>query len=183
MPTSYNPDKHRRQSIRWKQWDYGRSAFYFVTICTHQRMHLFDDAQYYAIADRIWHQLPAFPQSHHLDLDEFVIMPNHIHGILHLKVDHIDQSQLAESPAFRNAKTGTLGRIIATYKALVTRQINQIDRTSGKTVWHRGYWDRVIRDAEELNAIRHYIRENPKRWHQGQDNLEDLVSRMTRQSP
>lgn len=179
MP-KYDPHKHQRRSIRWKGWDYGAPAYYFITICTHQRAYLFENKQFFKIATHEWQCLPNHPKSQHIDLDEAVVMPNHKHGIIAIRERLQDNEpvQLSDNGTFRNVESGKLGRLVATYKSLVTRRINTIRGTQGTAVWQRGYWDRVIRNERELNAIRKYIQDNLKRWAEDRENLDNLVSKM-----
>ncbi|MEM7334661.1 MAG: transposase [Chloroflexota bacterium] len=169
--------KHRRQSIRWKHWDYGEAGAYFITICTHQQVLLFDDPQLSRIASDVWQALPNHPKSEHVSLDEFVIMPNHMHGIL--IVDHQTTQPLENNRQFENVASGTVGRLVGTYKATVTRRINRLRGTPGVKRWQRGYWDRVIRNEQEFLAIQYYIRENPNRWSEDRENLDALTHKMT----
>jgi putative transposase len=79
--------KRRRRTIRLPDWDYRTSAYYFVTICTHERQHIFDDPRLHEIAANAWAHIPKQPHAKHVDIDAGVIMPNHGHGILHILVD------------------------------------------------------------------------------------------------
>jgi REP element-mobilizing transposase RayT len=178
MSRQNNSHKHHRRSIRWKGWDYGTAAYYFITICTHQRQHLFTDLQLKDIAAKSWQTLPTHPKSQHIALDQWIIMPNHMHGILIIEQQRLND--LDHNPSlFRNVASGKLGRFIATYKAATTRQINHLRDTQGAKVWQRGYWDRVIRNEQELHAIRQYIQDNPIRWAEDRENLDTLTNKMT----
>ena len=180
MSHLYDPHKHHRQSIRWRGYDYGAPGYYFVTICTHQHAYLFEDERFFDIATFAWQNLPTYPKSQHVAVDESVIMPNHIHGILVIRerIELTTQPQPENPVTFRNVEFGKLGRLIGTYKALATTKINHVRGTKGAKVWQRGYWDRVIRNEGELNGIRHYIRENPVRWAEDRDNLDGLLEKM-----
>lgn len=175
-------NKNRRRSIRWQGWDYGTPGYYFVTICTYQRLPLFDDDQLKQVVEYTWQQLPRYPKSQHITLDDWVVMPNHLHGLIVIRerVNPDEKVSRDDEPLFRNARPGQLGRLIATYKAVATKRINRIRGKVGGRVWQRGYWDRVVRNERELQAIRHYIRENPRRWSEDRDNLESLVQKMNR---
>jgi len=167
----FNPERHQRRSIRLKDYDYRQNGAYCVTLLTHQRECLFgdvleDEMQINAIGRVVqtcWEAIPQHNQD--VELDAFVIMPNHIHGIV---VRNEDKSQLAvSSPGQLHApNAGSLGSIIGTYKAAVSRQINRLNPLERVIVWHRNYHDHIIRDEHSLNSIRMYIELNPSRWTQ-----------------
>jgi REP element-mobilizing transposase RayT len=180
MSYPYNPHKHHRKTIRWQGYDYGEPAYYFITICTHQRQYLFEDERFFDIATFAWQNLPTYPKSQHVEIDESIVMPNHKHGIIAIR-DRIETATISketETITLHNVASGKLGRLVGTYKAMVTTRINKVRGTTGSKVWQQGYWDRVIRNERELNAIRHYIRENPARWAEDQDNLDNLLGKM-----
>jgi hypothetical protein len=78
--TGYNPSRHNRQSIRIKGYDYTRPGAYFVTVVTHERAPVFGDAVFRRVAETMWQRIPRhFP---HVELDAWVVMPNHMHGII-----------------------------------------------------------------------------------------------------
>jgi putative transposase len=144
----------QRKSPRLKDYDYSQSGAYFVTICTHQRKYLFGDIQNSLmslsgvgqIAAECWAAIPThYPD---VELDAFVVMPNHVHGILLFT----GQS---------NFKT-ILGRVVNGYKGAVTARIRQDQ--PGQTVWQRGYHDHIIRNEPDLNRLREYTENNPAKW-------------------
>lgn len=184
----YDPHRHRRQSIRLRGYDYTQAGYYFVTICTHERQCLFDNQRQRGIAERQWR---ALAQMDHVALDAWVVMPNHIHGIIvitsaahpaptvpELRPATPDKTS-QHGPIPCNVVPGSLGAIVRAYKSVVTRRINRLQRTPGGVIWQRGYWERIVRNEEELNAIRRYIEENPRRWAEDRDNLDTLLQRMT----
>jgi REP element-mobilizing transposase RayT len=187
--SGYDPQKHHRRSIRLPGWDYRSAAAYFVTICTHQRERLFDDPLWAEIAANAWRAIP-----NHVEravLDEWVLMPNHLHGILVFRDDSVAPlpvgpvdlhwvSREDDEPRtpLTNAPAGSLGSIIRSYKAAVTRQINRLRQTSCGKVWQRGYFERIVRDGPELERIRAYIRNNPDRWAAEEDDLNRLLTGM-----
>ena len=148
-----NEEGHRgRGSIRAVHHHYGWSATYFVTIQAKKREPLFDSPELRAILTDTWHSLPSrFPG---LGLDAFVIMPDHIHFIIEVR--------------FNSHVAISLGRIIGAYKSLVSHQwLTHVAArdTTGQAlpihIWHRNYYERVIRDERELDTVRQYIRNNP----------------------
>jgi putative transposase len=141
-------------SRRLPTCDYKTPGEYFVTICTLDRTCLFGEiangemqlSPEGQIAENAWRNLPAhFP---HITLDAFVIMPNHIHGVV---VFH------AEGPA--------LGIVIGGFKAEVSRRLR-------RPIWQRYYYDHVVRSKWELDQIRSYIAKNPACWATDEENSE-----------
>ena len=177
--TQDDPRKHHRRSIRLRGWDYRAPAYYFVTICTHQRQCFFDEPSLADIAAQTLLNLPHQPHAQHVALDEWVVMPNHVHAIL-VFTDfpaHADLSKKQEG--FRNALAGSLGVVVGQYKSQVTRVVNGKGGVGGK-LWQRGYYERIIRDEREWRATQTYIRNNPARWAEDRENLDGLLSKMTR---
>jgi len=183
----YDPSRHHRRSIRLKGYDYTRPGAYFITICTHERAHLFgavvegkmqlNDAG--RIAEQCWRDIPVhFP---HVQLDAFVIMPNHVHGVLWIvahdgaRVGATHASPLRNAPIPpRGPVPQSIGAIIGQFKSAVTRQINALRNAPGAPVWQRNYYEHIIRNEQALNAIRRYIVENPLRWHLDRYNPERI---------
>jgi len=155
-----------RQSHRYPGFDYSSAGAYFVTFCIHGRHCLLgevvNDEMVLNDAGRMveghWYALPQrFPA---IALDEFRVMPNHVHLILWL------QAAVADAPA---APAPTLGDVIGAFKSLTTNGyiagVNSLGwpRFAGK-LWQRDYWDRIVRNEQELATFRDYIRTNPVRW-------------------
>jgi REP element-mobilizing transposase RayT len=166
MPTSYDPEKHHRRSIRRKGYDYTQSGAYFITLCTHHReswfghihnrqMHLNADGRIVAAEWLNTSQLRPYVR-----LDEWVIMPDHFHAIV-----VIDRAVpfIAATAGPLQGTSHTLGAIVRGFKGATTRAINQTRSTPDTRIWQRNYHERIIRDARALQAIRRYIRENPSR--------------------
>jgi putative transposase len=179
----YDPELHRRRSTRVPSYDYRWPGHYFVTICTYQRLSLFDDPRLREIAEHQWRALAR--QASGVRLDEWIVMPNHVHGIIEIVSPHDAELKLPqhELGAPKNAlgigvAPGSLGAIVRTYKAHVSRRAKKLRDLALGPIWQRGYWERVVRDEQELNATRRYIVENPLRWAEDRDNLEALLYRM-----
>jgi putative transposase len=121
-----------------------------------------------------------------IDLDEFVIMPNHVHGIIiiadNIGADLVGARQkgipysvnnFLASPLLRQIDTsqsGSLGAIIGSYKSTVARIINGLLKTPGATIWQRNYYEHIIRNETEYESIREYIANNPFRWESDEEN-------------
>jgi len=186
---SYNPDKHHCRSIRLKGYDYSQVGAYFVTICTQDRicwlgdvvdgeMRLNASGQMVCTA---WNDLPN--RYANIELDAFVAMPNHIHGIIIL----YGRGESCIRPASGDQQTGdhkdrpygtlndSVGRIVQAFKSITTHHyINGVRRHdwnpfSGK-LWQRNYYEHIIRSEESLNHIRQYILDNPLRWEFDREN-------------
>ena len=166
----------QRHSIRLKGYDYSKPGAYFVTVCTRNKSLLFHNDQLQKIAIKCWSELPEHFAN--IELDEWVLMPNHLHGIVIIgdatrkgvqlnaptKESSINRSESMRSNHYSeiSPKTGSLGVIVRTFKAMVTK----ISRNSGMDFfeWQRGYFDRIIRNDQELERIRTYIVNNPLQW-------------------
>jgi putative transposase len=165
----------RRKNIRLSTYDYREPGAYFVTVCTWQRSHLLSRITVEGvrltpagrIVQEMWDGLPDhFP---HIAPDACVIMPDHVHGILLFGpelADRIDsdwQNQAPLAPAQPAVRAGSLGAVVRSFKSAATRALNEADRQPGRPLWQRGYWDRVLRNDDELARARDYIADNPRR--------------------
>ena len=171
-------NRHHRRSIRLPGYDYSQPGVYFLTLCTHERETLLGDVvdnvvrlnDYGQIVAKAWDDLPGHYS--HVELDAFVIMPNHVHGIIVLN-DDVVRAGLRPAPT-RPAPTPTkrhaLPEIVRTLKSFSARRINESHATPGVPVWQRNYYEHVVRSEHELNAIRAYIQNNPLRWALDHDN-------------
>ncbi len=164
--------KYRVPSTRWATWDYGRNAAYFVTICTSERTPDFgriDGSEMILsplgkAAWDCWLQIPNhFP---FVQLDEFVAMPNHVHGIIIIDKGNVETQDLASLQGTQRNRFGpqsrNLASIVRGFKIGVTKFARQNDILFK---WQARFHDRVIRDSEEHERIRQYVRTNPQRWH------------------
>jgi putative transposase len=165
---------HNRRSVRLKKYDYSTPGAYFVTICTVGRANLFDDPVLATFAADGWANLPQhFPT---VTLDAFIVMPNHLHGIVWL-------SDPEDAPSVDRPPCPGLADIVRVLKSSVAmaylRWVAEHDPNRSARIWQRSYYDHVIRDERELDQIRSYIRDNPVRWAEERDNLDTLITRMT----
>jgi putative transposase len=161
------PQKYNRRSIRLADYDYSQQGMYFVTICTQQKEMYFDDSTVKEIAEKCWLDIPLHISS--VELDEWVVMPNHLHGILLLPEtspipQRISKNRFSEiSP---HAKT--LSAILRSFKAAVTASCRRAGNI--EFAWQRNYYERIIRNQKELDRIRQYILENPTNWNNDEEN-------------
>lgn len=172
---------HHRRSIRLAGYDYTRPGFYFVTIVTQHRKPIFGEvvdgemrlSRFGRVAHSEWQRLSRrFP---HLELDEFVVMPNHIHGILIVlekkRPEAGASDDIPSKEQFGKPVKGSLATIIRSYKSAVTARIHCMgDGVSGARVWLRNYYEHIVRGPKDLDRIRHYIRDNPLKWALDREN-------------
>ena len=150
---------HRRKHPRITGFDYSRSGMYFVTVCTDRRLCLFGDVSEDAVhlseigrvGQACWGEIPGHYPG--VATDAFVVMPNHVHGIL----------DFTRGPA--GARSVALGTVVGSFKAAVSSRANELRGTPGASLWQRGFHDHVIRGEDDLAARRQYIAENPLKWH------------------
>lgn len=195
MPEKYQ-NKYRIPSARLKNWDYASNGAYFITICTKNRKHYFgeiangemDLSPIGKLAHQFWNEIPAhFP---FVELGNFVVMPNHMHGILiisnnpvetlHCNVStgdidniqtlHCNVSTESDSEtqkiAIPSPKPGSISAIIRSYKSVVTKNAHYSNK---EFQWHPRFHDHIIRNSESFEIIQTYIANNPKNW--GKDKL------------
>jgi REP element-mobilizing transposase RayT len=164
---------HHRRSLRFDRWDYREVAVYFVTITTQARIRLFGTvaggqvmlSASGEIAQEEWLNSAALRAE--VELDLFVVMPNHVHGLVVL----LPKQDLPELPtAAARFASGSLGALVGGFKSAASRRINELHGTPGRRVWQRNYYDRVVRDDDELDQIRAYIDDNPRHWSQDPEN-------------
>ncbi len=170
----------RKSSPRLKGFDYSQPGAYFVTICTAQWICLFgeinDDRMVLnplgEVVQRAWADVPNhYP---YVTIDDFIIMPNHVHGIVILLEDRRDRFRNLSLRGSHQEKRHGLSEIIRGFKTWSARRINQIQNTSGTPLWQRSFYDHIIRDDDDLNRIRGYIMENPLTWNQDRNNPKFL---------
>jgi putative transposase len=169
----FDPARRHRQSIRLPHYDYTQAGAYFITIVTYQRELMFEDPILRKIIETFWQCIPLHVPR--VKLDAFVVMPNHVHGILWL-IDTGLSDWTRDSAASTQAHLlpGSLGAIVGNFKSITTRRINQVRKTPGQPVWQRNYYEHVIRHDQELNAIRQYIIDNPANWIQDTENPDRI---------
>jgi REP element-mobilizing transposase RayT len=163
-------------AIRLKEYDYSSPGIYFVTICTKGKCRLFGRvenglvilSEFGLMARACWNNIQVhFPNASLLD---FVIMPDHLHGLICLTDNgkgtacraSAGENQYAES--FGKPVKGSIPTIIRSYKSAVTKIVNQDKSMKRSAIWQPGYYEHVVRNDEELNYTINYIRSNPLSW-------------------
>ncbi|MBN2435143.1 MAG: transposase [Spirochaetes bacterium] len=177
-----NNQKYRRRSIRLKGYDYTRPGYYYITICTYNRECIFGKIvnkkmilnQYGQIACDCWSQIPVHFET--VKLHAFVIMPNHLHGILEIKTHSAPVgsrhavTQPGRTEQFGKPVPGSIPTIIRGYKSAVTNRINDVRSRHAvpsqpcKSVWQRNYYEHIIRDDKSFWIISRYIKNNPANY-------------------
>ena len=159
----------RKNSLRLEGYDYSQNNAYFVTICTQNKELRIKDERIRSIIRQVWENLPEhYPN---IILYEFVIMPNHVHGIIIVQNDAVGAD-------LRSARS--LSEIVRVFKSFSTREINKYLCISGQSFWQRNYHDHVIRDEQDLYSRRKYIRENPLKWELDEENPDNHKPRQRR---
>ena len=197
-------DRYRPESTRLQGWDYASAGYYFVTICTRDRLCTLGDVVAGSMrlspvgesARTLWQGIPDHAQG--VELDEFVVMPNHLHGIIVIRDVRRDVAcNVSTTPiptpttigvvptdnAFTDnastltmarisPKTGSLGAIIRSYKSAVTNWCRKNDHDFA---WQSRFYDEIIRDENMLDRVREYIRNNSLQWELDQNNPANNV--------
>ena len=196
----FHPERHHRRSIRLKGYDYRQAGAYFVTICTQDRAFLFGQVVHdeMRLNDAgkmvydVWNDLPAFYPG--VQTDAFIVMPNHIHGIIILvgvgprAYPGSDPRAYPDSgPRACPGQPQELGQpqgvaptlglpdVVHRFKTMTTkRYADGVKRLGWEPfrgrLWQRNYYEHIIRNEESLNRIREYILTNPMRWALDREN-------------
>ena len=182
-------DRYRIESARLRGWDYASEGWYFVTVCTVNRECLLGEiiksrmvlSSIGQIARQYWEEIPDhFPN---VKMDAFIIMPNHIHGIINIDNGR-DVASGRDVACYVSTRSnddimsnispvrGSLGTVIRSYKSAVTRWCRKRGRPY--VVWQPRFYDHVVRNEESLNRIRGYIRDNPVKWVTDKERVGNL---------
>jgi putative transposase len=200
--TRTGPEESGRHSIRVKGYDYSQAGGYYITIVSSSREYLFGEVveskmvlnRFGQIAKTQWERLPR--RFHHIALGEFVVMPNHIHGIIiivdgrgtaeHFETHEYESSRRAptDDESIRRAHieqfgkpiSGSIPTIVRSYKSAVALRVNLSRQTRDKPVWQRNYYEHIIRNQDDYERIAGYILDTPLRgaypvnWNQDEEN-------------
>lgn len=175
---TFDASRDHRRSVRLAGFDYRAAGAYFITICASRRSEVFGRIEnnavtlngYGRIVVEEWQRTAALRAE--IALDEFIVMPDHFHAIVWIVGAH-GNAPLASQPPRQRAhchaplrEPRSLSSLVSGFKGAVTRRINAQRATrnwSPVQVWQRGYYERIVRDENELNETRRYIFENPSR--------------------
>lgn len=174
----YN-NKYRIESVRLKNWDYRNNGAYFITINTGNRKHFFGEIINGEIrlspigeyAEKFWMEIPNhFP---FVELGNFVVMPNHTHGILIInnvkslhcndidKSLHCNDSTTNQYYSDISPKSGSISTIIRSYKSVVSKHARLLNPEFN---WQPKFHDHIIRNSKSFERIQNYIENNPSNW-------------------
>lgn len=160
-------NKYRVETTRLQNWDYTSDGSYYITLCTKNRLPILGRIEkgemilneFGRIVEECWFDLKN--HYHNLKLDTFVIMPDHIHGIM-----IIDNSVPVSTIKTRHG----IFEFVRAFKTFSSRRMNELENTPGKTRWQSRFHDHIIRDEREFIRIQQYIRDNPLSW--GKDSQQ-----------
>jgi putative transposase len=170
-----------RHSIRLPGHDYSQIGQYFITICAYEMRSVFGKIANGAVALNVigriafdcWREIPE--HFAHVELDAFVFMPNHAHGILTIRRSHATSIQGSiedghgcpvplQRERFQRPTVGAIPTIVRSYKQTVTYLARQHLTRPSLAIWQSNYYERVLRDGEEFAKASRYIFENPMKW-------------------
>ncbi|MCX8093838.1 MAG: transposase [Candidatus Goldbacteria bacterium] len=178
-------NKYRVETIRLKNWDYSNDGYYFITVCTKNKIPIFGfikngemilnkNGQ---IIKEIWEELPK--HYNNIKLHEIVIMPDHIHGIIEIQNKNVETPLKGVSknciikllqPVSSKKKKYSLSEIIRGFKTFSARKINELEQKVGRTIWQERFYDHIIRNEKEYEYISEYIKNNPIKEHLGNED-------------
>lgn len=164
----------QRKQIRLREYDYCRAGFYFVTVCTWNREPLLGSITTAGtvgagskpaliknasgqIVEDAWFDLPNHNPG--ISLHEFIVMPNHIHGIIEIDRTGLERAGLEPAPTVH-----PLSEIVRQFKTFSGRKINEYRDMNGVPVWQRNYYEHIIRSDDSYKQIAQYIENNPAQW-------------------
>ena len=163
-----------RKSVRLRNYDYRQSGAYYLTICANRKSCVFGEIRrgkmilndLGMLTHRLWRQIAV--KRPNVELDAFVVMPNHLHGIMMIVDDKSTEGsgerKERQSRRSETLVSGSLGAIVGQFKRAVSISSNTLDQAPEQPIWQRSYYEHVIRSERSLMEIRKYIVENPARW-------------------
>jgi putative transposase len=168
----------KRKSIRLKDYDYAQDGAYAITICTHKRQCIFGNIveeemelnTLGCIVDSEWRKTEQIRK--YIILDHYVIMPNHLHGILVINHPVAQATQDFRSRKFGGSLPRTIASMIGQFKSKTTKLIRKTLATPQFSVWQDNYYEQVLRNEKHLNDTRLYIEQNPVKWAFDEENPE-----------
>jgi putative transposase len=190
----FDPEVHHRRSIRLREFDYSQPGAYFVTLCASNKECLFGQVvdgqmRMNAIGEIVheeWFRSGRIRLE--IELDAFVVMPNHIHGIVRIVGAHGVRPNVGangvcpigddirpkegERRSPLPMRPRSVASFVAGFKSATTRRIRELRATMCRSVWQRNYYEHIVRNERELSQIREYIATNPLRWAFDRENPE-----------
>ena len=174
----------KRKLNRLKEYDYSKTGYYFITLCTKDGIEYFGKIenekiilnQFGKVVENCWNSIPNFYED--VEIDEFIIMPNHVHGILIIQEDgnkRTEQCSVPTNNTNADARYGLLSKVIKSFKNAVTKKIHQ-ELHADDFQWQRSFYDHVIRNEQSLYQIHSYIVNNPLKWELEKNKIENFLS-------
>lgn len=178
-------DKYRIETIRRRDWNYAAAGWYFETICTENKRSYFgrisDGMMRFSdigkCADTFWREIPSHHK--HVTIDEFIVMPNHVHGILVIdspdwmpSLRKIGERRRPQPLPTGSPKVSSLAAIVRSYKSAVTTWAHE---QSLKFEWQPRFHERIIRGKNSLANIWRYVQENPMNWAKDTEFVRDSL--------
>ena len=175
--------KHQRKSIRLSEYNYSLPNWYYITICAYERRSLFGNIKngkmilnkLGKVIEEEWMRTKEIRKN--VDLDYYVIMPNHLHGIIIIEqpIEDVgatrrvaqnkeDRAIQRIAPTKETLIPNSLGSIIGQFKSKVTKRLREFPGNSELKIWQRNYYEHIIRNELDLQNIRQYINLNPVKW-------------------
>ena len=164
----YDPHRHHRRSLRLKGYDCSQAGAYFVTICSHKQQPLFGkimggEMQLNLLGQLVyaeWQKTAVVRPN--VYLDAFVVMPNHLHGII--LNDDVGATRRVALTKATTLQKGSLGAIVGQFKSRVTKRYRRFPNSDLIPIWQRNYYEQIIRNGRHLTAVQQYIYNNPANW-------------------
>jgi REP element-mobilizing transposase RayT len=177
----------KRRTIRLPGYDYARPGGYVVTIVTAGRKCLFGEiaaeemrlSEFGIIAQREWFRTAELRPYVELRPDEFVVMPNHVHGIIWILDDSVAAERRSAPTDQSRVPSGSLGAVVRAFKSAVTYAINARRGARGEAVWQRNYYEHILRDTADWEHACSYIKLNPAQWIDDEENPARSPSKET----
>jgi putative transposase len=174
--------KHGRKTNRLLGYDYSQCGHYFITTCVNDRCCVFGDVDNFEmklnnlgrIVKNQWLWLAK--QYSYVELDEFVVMPNHVHGIIINNQNHVGTGRdlsLRDAGLFQSVKIKPLPELVGAFKTTSSKLIHEKGVSDFK--WQRSYYDHIICDDDALDNIREYIMNNPVQWEFDRNNPKNCI--------
>jgi len=184
--------RYSPHSSRLRKYDYRQNGAYFITICTYARICFFGELngeniclnKYGNIVNKCWQEIPQ--HFHEFIPAPFIIMPNHVHGIVVISKRTLSTNPAVETrhavsrasnhicEAFQKPVSHSVPTIIRSFKSAVTRHLNALNENLPMSVWQRNYYEHIIRNDEELNRAIEYIKFNPIKWGMDKENPKNV---------
>lgn len=157
----------KRKQIRLKNYDYSQNGYYFVTVCTHNKQPILSEVRRGGVLLRpfgeiVKSEIENLRERYKIEIDPYVIMPDHIHMIIRINRDM--RAEQSPAPTPETKKLPSIGDVLCAFKSLTTKMFNKRYSCVGRKLWQRNYYEHVIRDENDYNEKAQYILNNPLKW-------------------